>query len=273
MAGQEHPVRPRSSHNVQKHRDVDKPGRRSQPTSSPARFIDVWTQRDDVAAENSRSTAVSSPFRSPLNFPSHDAERTVDITDNSDVGGHHRYGGLPSHTVQRGQEFLQSSNCGDESPLLLKGFQLVTNGIPLETPSESPVQRPRFREHAPVPATVLFAPAAPPLYLPELDKYLASYPSPRFPQVVGQNVPFPPMGNLANMDVSFDDLETNSRQIPSWRSRKTILGSAVNIMLGLMVCSGRVEVTFAYSRAGRDQVHLRHFTVCKASLTLCRSSP
>jgi hypothetical protein len=197
-------------------------GRRSQPTNSTTRFIDVWTRQD---VDNSRSTAVSNPFR-PLNFPSHDAEHTIDITDN---------GGLPFHTVQG---LIHSPNYDDESPLLAKDFQPVTS-IPHETPFGSPVQRPRFRKHAPVPATVLFAPAAAPLYLPKLDKYLASYPSPRSPQI---DAPFPPMGNLAKLGMSFDDLETNSRQIPAWRSRKTILGSAVNIMLGLMVCLGRIDI-------------------------------
>jgi hypothetical protein len=209
--------RPRSSHDVQKHseRDVDKT-KRLQSSSSPVLFIDARSRQDEVAAKNSHSTAISSPFRPP-SFP-HDTVHTIDITDDT-AAGHHLYGGLPSHCVlQREPGLYHSSDYGDESSVMLKRFP--------------PVQQ---RKHVPVPATVLFARDAAPLHLPKLDKYLSSISPPRFSQQKG---PFPPMGNLAKLGMSLDDLVNNRTQIPAWRNRNSILGSAANIILGLMVCSG-----------------------------------
>jgi hypothetical protein len=235
MAELEDPKRPRnSSHDVltRKNSDVDNTERSQgpNPTSSPARFIDARSRQDEVTTKNSRSTAISSPFRLPLTFPSHDVdtEPTIDITDNT-VGGHHLYSGLPSHSVQWELGLYHSPGESSES-LLLKRF-------PRETASRTPVQQPRFRKHAPVPATVLFARDAAPLHLPKLDKYLSSFPPPRLSQDVDHKVPFPPMGNLAKLGLSLDDLETNRTKIPAWRNRNNILGSAVNIVLGVMVCS------------------------------------
>lgn len=230
MAGLEHSKRPRS-HDTQKHSDVDQTER---PQGSLAR--DSRSRRDEINTKNSRSTAISR-YTPQLPFPSHDTEPTTDITDDT-VGRHHLYSGL---AAQR-EAGRYSSDFSDDSSLLLKRFPVTS--IRLET---TPVQKPRLGKHAPIPATVLFARDAAPLHLPKLDKYLSSFPPPRFSQVVDQEVPFPPMGNLAKLGMSLEDLETNRTQIPTWRNRNTVLGSAVNIILGLM---GSSVLASSYSLQG-----------------------
>lgn len=221
MAGLEFPTRPSPSpsHDI----------RSSNPSNSATRFIDARSRQDEAATKNIHSTAISSHFRPPLTFPSREIEPTIDITDDPAGGHRHLYTALPSHNVQRD---LRIYDCGDESSLL-KRFSVPSSLS--ETAPRARVQQLRY-QHVPVPATVLFARDAAPLYLPKLDKYLSSIPPPKFSHVVDQSVPFPPMGNLAKLGMSLEDLETNRRQIPVWRNRNDILGSAVNIVLGLMVC-------------------------------------
>lgn len=94
----------------------------------------------------------------------------------------------------------------------------------------------RFGRHTPVAATAVFSRDAPPLYLPKLDNYIASIPSPNFSKKIpGEKGMFPPMGELSKLKTSLDDLETNARRLPAWRNRTTILGSTVNFVIGLMV--------------------------------------
>jgi hypothetical protein len=231
MTGLELSKRLYSSRDGHKHSDVaDTAAERPHVSSSPARFINARSQQDEITIKNSRSTAISSQ---PWTFSSDDTEHTIDITDDS-----HGRRGLLSNRVQPLAGLHQSSDHDDESILLLKHIP-VNTGVRLDS-STAPSphgQQPRFRKHAPVPATVLFAHDAAPLHLPKLDKYLSSIPPPKFSRVVDQHVPFPPMGNLAKLGMSLDDLEHNRKQVPAWRNRSSILGSAVNIILGLMVCS------------------------------------
>ncbi|KAM6498075.1 hypothetical protein JOM56_006023 [Amanita muscaria] len=87
----------------------------------------------------------------------------------------------------------------------------------------------------PVPATVLFARNAAPLYLPRLDDYLAKFPSPSFP---GRDKKSPqmflPMDKLAGSGMSLDDLETNAKVLPGWRNRKNIIGVTLTILVGIL---------------------------------------
>jgi hypothetical protein len=46
---------------------------------------------------------------------------------------------------------------------------------------------------------------------------------------------FRPMEQLQESGKSLDDLEVNSTIAPSWRNRKTILGSAINVIIGILV--------------------------------------
>ena len=208
--------------------DIGKNGDVDHTARSPARFINVRRRQD----ENSRSPAISSPFTSPLLSSRDGTEPTVDITDDT-VGGHYLSGGLPSHSVQWRPGL--SPNYGDESSLLLKRFP--PSSIRLEAASGTRIWRPGFQKHLPVPATVLFARDAAPLHLPKLDNYLSSFPPLKLSQNVDPSAPFPPMGYLAKLGLSLQDLETNRTKIPAWKNRNTVLGSAVNIVLGITVCS------------------------------------
>lgn len=104
--------------------------------------------------------------------------------------------------------------------------------------SSSLLERRDIQPHTPIAATIVFARNAAPLYLPKLDKYLETLPPPTFLNrgVEGRKPSmFPPMDRLKELGMSLEDLEANSKATPSWRSRKNIFGSAVNIILGLMV--------------------------------------
>ncbi|KAG7450562.1 uncharacterized protein BT62DRAFT_884109 [Guyanagaster necrorhizus] len=104
--------------------------------------------------------------------------------------------------------------------------------------------------HMPVPVTTFFARKAAPLHLPRLDKYLSSLPLPDFLQDDSKwdkKSMFPPMDRLALTGCSLDDLETNSKVPASWKDRKTILGSAVGIVLGV---TGSSALATYYSLQG-----------------------
>ncbi|PBK70305.1 hypothetical protein ARMSODRAFT_885031 [Armillaria solidipes] len=104
--------------------------------------------------------------------------------------------------------------------------------------------------HTPVAVTDLFARKAAPLHLPKLDKYLSSLQPPDFlrdDSKWDKNSMFPPMDRLALTGSSLDDLETNSKVPASWRDRKTILGSAVGIVLGV---TGSSALATYYSLQG-----------------------
>jgi hypothetical protein len=111
-----------------------------------------------------------------------------------------------------------------------------------EVPSKSAqIQRHNFRPHTPIPATVVFAPGAPPLFLPKLDERIESLPLTSFllPVIKGKDserAMFSPMDRLVASKRSIQDLENNSGIIPAWGNRRTILSALVNMMLGLLVC-------------------------------------
>ncbi|TRM60170.1 hypothetical protein BD626DRAFT_408024 [Schizophyllum amplum] len=92
----------------------------------------------------------------------------------------------------------------------------------------------RFSPHTPVPASILFSQDAAPLYLPKLDQHLSTLHPPTFVNMKGkQDAMFPPMDKLAASEKSLEDLETNATVAPIWRNRTTLLGGAVNIVVGL----------------------------------------
>ncbi|KAG7099182.1 hypothetical protein E1B28_001051 [Marasmius oreades] len=90
-------------------------------------------------------------------------------------------------------------------------------------------------QHNPISPTELFSRKAPPLYLPKLDSYLESLPQPPFNNVKTNREAemFPPMDRLVESGYSVEELEANSRVAPFWRNKKTLLGSAVNVVLGI----------------------------------------
>ncbi|KIY64816.1 hypothetical protein CYLTODRAFT_357890 [Cylindrobasidium torrendii FP15055 ss-10] len=91
------------------------------------------------------------------------------------------------------------------------------------------------RPHKPVPATEVFARKSPRLHLPKLDAFLATLEPPSFLEP-GSKWPkdqmFIPMDKLGKDGRTLDDLELNSEVPPFWRNRATLLGSAVNTVLG-----------------------------------------
>ncbi|KAJ3799908.1 hypothetical protein GGU11DRAFT_775291 [Lentinula aff. detonsa] len=103
--------------------------------------------------------------------------------------------------------------------------------------------------HNPIPATQVFARNAPPLYLPKLDAYLSSLPKPSFAGEKTSSKPrmFPPMDRLEKSKQSLEDMEMNSQIPPFWRNRKTLLGSAVNLVIGL---TGSSAIATYYSLQG-----------------------
>lgn len=122
--------------------------------------------------------------------------------------------------------------------------------------SRSPHRRvPRSGSHKPVPASAVFSRAAPPLYLPELDEYLSSLPKASFTSIPaalgkgkGKKIPmFPPMDLLAASGKTLEDLEDNSRVLPGWRDRSTILSTVVNLVLGF---TGSSALATFYSLQG-----------------------
>ncbi|XP_006454307.1 hypothetical protein AGABI2DRAFT_197252 [Agaricus bisporus var. bisporus H97] len=90
----------------------------------------------------------------------------------------------------------------------------------------------------PVPVTTLFARKASPLHLPYLDDYLARIPRPSFTQSQHQGLAevtmFRPMERLEKLGKSLDDLEANSAVVALWRDRKSILGSGINVVIGVL---------------------------------------
>ena len=105
----------------------------------------------------------------------------------------------------------------------------------LSTPKD-----PSATVHRPVAAPTLFGRYTAPLYLPNLDKYLSSLPSPEFTKWKGKgrekDVPmFPPMERLAASKLSIDDLEHNSTVTPTWRDRNFWFSLASSAVIGILV--------------------------------------
>ena len=91
--------------------------------------------------------------------------------------------------------------------------------------------------HNPVPATVVFARYAFPLSLPKLDRYLSSLPPPYLGDEsdTDEGTMFPPLDQLAKTKKLLEDLESNSVVAPTWRNPTSILNSAANLLISLLV--------------------------------------
>lgn len=135
------------------------------------------------------------------------------------------------------------------------------------SPDSFPPTLPRHTTspHTPIPATVVFARNAPPLSLPKLDKYLSKLRPPLFAEAKGKEpVMFPPMEQLAKTGSTIENLEYNFKPAPWYRNRNTLLGSAVNLIIGTTVCQRTIEGIPFITCSDRDQVQSRRFTVFKA---------
>ncbi|PPQ62841.1 hypothetical protein CVT24_000535 [Panaeolus cyanescens] len=87
--------------------------------------------------------------------------------------------------------------------------------------------------HSPVPAQDVFARNALPLHLPKLDKYLELLKIPHLPSGDESRM-FPPMDKLASLGWTLDDLENNATSTPSWRDRRSLLGTSINVLIGFL---------------------------------------
>ncbi|TFK30404.1 hypothetical protein FA15DRAFT_579807 [Coprinopsis marcescibilis] len=96
--------------------------------------------------------------------------------------------------------------------------------------------------HLPIPATTVFSRNAIALLLPRLDAYISSLPKHEFLRQEdldkkdegGRPRMFPPMDRLKELKTTLEDLEYNSTITPTWRNRKTILRSTMNVAIGFL---------------------------------------
>lgn len=233
----------------------------SDPPPTPARFITKFPDQKHGPSCHPTASTTTHPVSSQdctygystthLDNPH---ETTLDIVDAQDA--QHDGSSLRSRKVPR---FLVHDNAEEVRGLLDKSSNpsgSLWNGeaYPLEavpkgqsakrlSTASSTLVSPRPYPHVPVPATVVFGRNAAPLHLPKLDNYLASLSPPVFSPQHGQADPrmFPPMDCLAKSERSLDDLEANKTKAPFWRNRKTILGSSLNVILGIMVGQSRYK--------------------------------
>ncbi|KAF9270191.1 hypothetical protein L218DRAFT_849990 [Marasmius fiardii PR-910] len=224
-----------------------------QPPSTPARFITVQSRtlrnrkpsytglpQDDTTDASASATTLS-------NIPpvAHN-HTTLDITDTTrpsqpSFGIQHRH--RDSFEIEDVEATSQSHHTSNEDdgtrrliepnftypPSLLSHHSFSTTATRVRSP------RHILGPHKPISPTELFSRRAPPLYLPKLDSYLETLPEPSFNNVKTSNGArmFLPMDRLADSGHSIEELEANSRVAPFWRNEKTILGSLVNIVLGI----------------------------------------
>jgi hypothetical protein len=79
------------------------------------------------------------------------------------------------------------------------------------------------------------------LSLPKLDEYLSKLIPPSFAHATAKEpTMFPPMDQLAKSGSTIEDLEYNLKIAPWYRNRNTLLGSAVNAVLGITVRRGTI---------------------------------
>ncbi|RDB29648.1 hypothetical protein Hypma_015565 [Hypsizygus marmoreus] len=226
----------------------------SSPQPTPARFLKHPERHVDMANDRTASSHLMNQITpSPMGH-----ELTLDITDTMQHAGESAISGLPARLKPLAAPRTHRSSVEeDERPLLARH----THNYPPTTASDtiynthsnassSPTLGYHTGKHVPVAASVVFARNAAPLHLPKLDKYLASLPRPGFHNATGkegESAMFPPMDRLAKLKMTIDDLEANSPKTPVWRNRKNILGSAVNIVLGL---TGSSALASFYSLQG-----------------------
>ncbi|KAF5390251.1 hypothetical protein D9757_002979 [Collybiopsis confluens] len=216
--------------------------------SSPARFI----RHPPRYPPSSFITTLSTTLTTTHN----EGTTTLDITDSMAPASSQHNSSFTS--LPNGSGALDDGNDSEFEPLLLRNKdqlpQLSSSHSLSLKPSISPsptlvndhVAR---SSHNPVPATQVFDRKAAPLYLPNLDAFLASLPKNPFTAEKHTLKPrmFPPMDRLAKSHQSLEDMEMNSHIPPFWRNRKTLLGSAVGLVIGL---TGSSAIAMYYSLQG-----------------------
>ena len=211
----------------------------SPPPPSPARFIRQPNAPRNPSHRNSsasRSTLLSSATTLTTSHDIHDdsrfaPEHTADIADTNTESSNTLRDTIP-RTTSPPPYWDEKDELLEKSSPNLKDVK-----SPLSPPSTSRrVTYPHFPPHTPVPSSQLFAEDAAPLHLPRLDQYLSTLQPPTFVNMKGkEDSMFPPMDKLAASERTLEDLETNTTVAPFWRNRTTILGAALNIIVGFTV--------------------------------------
>uniref|UniRef100_A0A0W0F5N8 T6SS Phospholipase effector Tle1-like catalytic domain-containing protein n=1 Tax=Moniliophthora roreri TaxID=221103 RepID=A0A0W0F5N8_MONRR len=224
------------------------------PSPSPARFISVRppTLRNRKASYTGLPSEFDDiPTTLTTNTPSFHDDTTVDITDSVSP---HNDGVLEDSRahldVGDGDGLTNPFEDDSDTQKLLDHKHTYPPHSNSECSSSSTLAHNRhIGPHKPIPVAELFSRSAPPLHLPKLDAYLETLPKLQFnyPRHSTDSPMFPPMDRLAASGYTLEELESNSRVASWWRDRKTLLGSAVNLVLGLTGSS--VLATF-YSLQG-----------------------
>lgn len=242
---------------------------RDLPPSSPARFIyPRRLSRRLSSTEPIPLHAIHEPFMTNDTTTPHDSSALMDeaLNISTDVVEELNQGtgatklhrpSLQENASQKVKGFGQNSGPASSEQelegLLPPGGSVPSNSVAVVTSPPTPAPqrevsstsmigpRRNFRPHTPIPATIVFAPDAVPLFLPKLDQHIASLPLPSFlPAVIKEkdlgSSMFSPMDRLVASQRSVEDLENNSGVVPRWRSRRSILSALVNMMLGFLVC-------------------------------------
>lgn len=216
----------------------------SVPAPSPARFIRHPPRNGTSKPVLSDPSAPATTNSTTITNNDHHDLTTFDITDSIPRSGTFSNS---SEDAGDGAENLES-----QSLLLLEKHSSSHSISPKPSiSSTSTLVGPS--SHNPIPATQVFARNTLPLHLPKLDAYLASLPKPPFSGEKTYPKPrmFPPMDKLANSNQSLEDMEMNSKIPPFWRNRKTLLGAAVSLFMGLTV-SNTQSICVALSTKHRN---------------------
>ncbi|KAF5374814.1 hypothetical protein D9758_000330 [Tetrapyrgos nigripes] len=220
-----------------------------QPPPSPARFISHPRSRPSALPSLSNSTDSTLIDPSITTFTNTNDLNTLDITELSTKPRSISPDNFSDDDIDTRESYPFSDNIETHKLLDRRPNDTYKSTIPSLT-NTLVDQLHNYGPHTPVPATVLFARNAHPLHLPNLDSYLSTIPNPKFRsyRCLGKEPRmFPPMDRLAALGRSLEDLETNSKVPPFWRSRKTLLGSAVGMVLGI---TGSSALATFYSLQG-----------------------
>lgn len=247
-AGQSPRSSPQTSSRAQLNRTEQRPSSLPHPPPTPARFLkhSPSHERDknvDVDSNPSISLAGATASAHSTSIKTL-AETTADIADELGVSNLHFREGSGNARKARlalGRSHSRSPSHSDEELLLPERSHTNQYHIPSTSSVDYTHQTSlQSSKHTAIALATICSRNAAPLSLPRLDAYISSLPSPSFAtvpdKVVVREKMFVPMDRLAACGRSIEDLEVNAQIAPSWRNRKSIFGSLVNIFLGITVC-------------------------------------
>lgn len=224
----------------------------TRPAPSPARFLHHNTSRPSYNTNDETETLLASDENTLLAHST--AVDTADVTDELKPGGKLHF--RESSGGARVKKWIHGENKDAGPSGRSEEYHLLSDMSPVAdefnpqstsltghaesfTSSVTVAPRPQLPAHTPIPVSRVFSRVAPPLSLPRLDKYISTIRPPSFATTAagkGKNVAmFDPMDRLVASGKSLVDLETSSRQYPSWENRNSIMGTITGIVLGVTV--------------------------------------